>query len=71
MHGSTNRVNRVPTDIPVAITVPISKRLTAPAPLAKISGTIPNTIAAVVISTGRRRIAAACSTASRGVRPFW
>ncbi|MCY1175617.1 hypothetical protein D9M73_158610 [compost metagenome] len=70
MHGNTNSVNNVPIDIPVAITVPMSKRLTAPAPVARISGTMPNTIAAVVISTGRRRIAAASSIASRTLSPL-
>ena len=64
-HGSTNSVNNVPTDMPVAITSPISNRLTAPAPVARISGTMPKTMAAVVIKTGRKRIAAASSTASR------
>ncbi|MCY1367380.1 hypothetical protein D9M69_543110 [compost metagenome] len=59
----------MPTLIPVAITMPMSKRLTAPAPLASSSGITPRTIAAVVISTGRRRIAAASSMASRTGRP--
>ncbi|MDT4868402.1 hypothetical protein FQZ97_1033640 [compost metagenome] len=60
----------MPTDIPVAITRPMSKRLTAPAPLARISGIMAKTMAAVVISTGRRRIAAASSTAARRDKPW-
>ncbi|MCY1457557.1 hypothetical protein D9M71_748620 [compost metagenome] len=62
-------MNSVPMLIPVAITMPMSKRLTAPAPVAISSGITPRTIAAVVISTGRRRIAAASSTASRTDSP--
>ncbi|MNO02588.1 hypothetical protein D3C81_2230450 [compost metagenome] len=52
------------------MTVPMSNRLTAPAPVAMINGTMPNTIAAVVINTGRRRMDAASSTASRADRPL-
>ena len=59
MVGSTNSVNSVPTTMPMTTTMPMAKRLAAPAPPAKISGTRPATIAAVVISTGRMRTAAA------------
>ena len=51
--------------MPEAITMPIEKRAAAPGPVAISSGNIANTSAAVVISTGRRRMAAASSIASR------
>src|SRR5258708_7308683 len=63
--GTTKSVNKVPMATPVAITSPMLKRLTAPAPLAIRSGTTPSTIAPVVIRIGRSRIPAAFSTASR------
>src|SRR5258706_4318183 len=63
--GTTKSVNSVPMATPVAITSPMLKRLTAPAPLAIRSGTTPSTIAPVVIRIGRSRIPAAVSTASR------
>src|SRR5690606_21955994 len=65
MAGSTNRVNAVPMVMPEAITMPSEKRAAAPGPLAISSGIIANTRAAVVISTGRRRMPEACSIASR------
>ena len=68
--GTTKRVNSVPIESPLAITRPMLKRDTAPAPLAVIKGTTPSTIAAVVIRIGRSRIAAACSMASRLERPL-
>ena len=46
-----------PDASPLAITSPMLKRETAPAPLATISGTTPSTMAAVVIRIGRNRIA--------------
>ena len=49
-------MNIVPIERPAAITRPIWKRDTAPAPAAVISGTTPSTIAAVVIRIGRSRI---------------
>ena len=55
--GTTNSVNNVPIESPEAMTRPIWKRDTAPAPAAVISGTTPSTIAAVVIRIGRNRIA--------------
>ncbi|AHE66572.1 hypothetical protein Loa_01016 [Legionella oakridgensis ATCC 33761 = DSM 21215] len=64
MVGTTKRVKQVPINNPAEITKPISKRLTAPAPEAMRSGTTPNTMAAVVIKIGRRRIPAASSTAA-------
>ena len=51
--------------MPEAITMPIEKREAAPGPLAISSGIIANTSAAVVISTGRRRMPVASSIASR------
>lgn len=45
------------------------KRPAAPAPLAITSGMTPSTMAAVVIRIGRKRVAAACSMASRLVLP--
>ncbi len=54
----------MPIEIPAAITVPIVKRLSAPAPVAIINGNTPSTIAAVVIKIGRSRITAAFSIAS-------
>ncbi|MCY1379172.1 hypothetical protein D9M69_668650 [compost metagenome] len=68
MVGSTNSVNSVPTSMPTTITRPMLKRLLAPAPLAKSSGTRPTTIAAVVIRIGRSRMRAACSMAARRSR---
>ncbi len=61
--GTTNSVNNVPKDMPLAITSPRFERLTAPAPDAVISGTTPSTMAPVVISIGRRRIPDAFSIA--------
>ena len=55
--------------MPEAITTPIEKREAAPGPLASSSGNIANTSAAVVISTGRRRMPVASSIASRLLRP--
>ena len=55
--------------MPAKMTMPIVKRGRAPAPEAMISGTMPTTIAAVVIRIGRRRTPAACSIALRGDRP--
>jgi len=57
--GSTNNVKSVPTNMPVATTMPMAKRLEAHAPEAKISGTRPATMAAVVISNGCMRTSAA------------
>src|SRR5208337_5498527 len=50
--GTTNSVNIVPIERPAAITRPIWKRDTAPAPAAVISGATPSTMAAVVIRIG-------------------
>ena len=55
--------------MPAKMTMPMSTRVTAPAPEATISGTMPTTIAAVVIRIGRRRTPAASSIASRRERP--
>src|ERR1700757_3702998 len=52
------------------MTRPMLKRDSAPAPLARISGMTPNTIAAVVIRIGRSLIPAACSMASRLAVPL-
>ena len=41
--------------MPAKMSRPMSKRLRAPAPAAMISGTMPTTIAAVVIRIGRSR----------------
>ena len=62
--GTTKSVKSVPIASPVAMTSPMLKRLTAPAPLAVISGMTPNTMAPVVIRIGRRRNPAACLMAS-------
>src|SRR5882724_9097374 len=51
--------------MPDAITRPMEKRDTAPAPVAVMSGMTPSTIAAVVMRIGRRRMPAAISMASR------
>src|SRR5258705_1793438 len=67
--GTTKSVNSVPMATPGAITSPMLKRLTAPAPLAIRRGTTPSTIAPVVIRIGRSRIPAAFSTASRFDKP--
>ena len=56
--------------MPATTTMPIEKRLAAPAPLAISSGTSPTTIAAVVIRIGRSRTRAACSIAAPAVEPF-
>jgi len=53
------------TDPPEAARAELEKRLAAPAPLAVSSGTMPTTMAAVVIRMGRRRMAAAFSMAAR------
>jgi len=53
MAGTTNSANSVPIASPLAITRPILKRETAPAPVARIKGITPKTIAAVVIRIGR------------------
>jgi len=53
MAGTTNSVNSVPIASPLVITRPILKRETAPAPVARIKGITPKTIAAVVIRIGR------------------
>ncbi|MCY1553236.1 hypothetical protein D9M68_897010 [compost metagenome] len=68
MVGSTNSVNSVPISVGITTTMPIENRLAEPAPSANTSGTRPATIAAVVISTGRMRTAAAFSMASRRLR---
>ena len=47
MVGTTNRVNIVPMVMPAAMTMPMSRRLAAPAPEAMISGITPSTMAAV------------------------
>ena len=62
MAGTTNNVNNVPIASPVPITSPILKRLTAPAPVAVINGITPNTIAAVVIKMGLKRMPEASVT---------
>ena len=54
---------------PVMITSPMSKRLTAPGPLAISSGTMATSIATVVMRMGRRRMVEARSTASRLLKP--
>ncbi len=46
------------------ITSPMLKRLAAPAPEDITSGTTPSTVAAVVISIGRRRMVEAATIAS-------
>jgi len=53
MAGTTNSANSVPIASPLVITRPILKRETAPAPVARIKGITPKTIAAVVIRIGR------------------
>ena len=63
--GHDEQVNAVPIVMPAAITRPIENRAAAPGRSRSSSGTIAITSAAVVISTGRRRIAAASSIASR------
>jgi len=50
--------------------MPMAKRDAAPAPVARMSGTMAMTMAAVVIRIGRRRIAAASSIAARRPNPF-
>ena len=57
--------------MPVAMTKPILNRETAPAPVANIKGKTPNTIAAVVIKMGLKRMLAADSIASRLDRPYF
>ena len=55
----------MPIAMPKKIVRPMVKRDCAPAPVARIGGTMPTTIAAVVIRIGRRRIDAASTIASR------
>lgn len=50
--STTSKVNKVLIDRPLAITMPILKRDTTPAPLATISGITSSVIAAVVTSIG-------------------
>ena len=57
--------------MPVAMTKPMLKRDTAPAPVAKIKGKTPSTIAAVVIKIGLNRMPAALSIASRFGHTFF
>ncbi len=49
---------------------PMDWRLSAPAPVASISGSAPAAVASVVISTGRRRTVAASMIASTNARPW-
>ena len=50
--------------MPTVITMPICDRPPAPEPVATASGTAPSTVATVVITIGRSRIAAASRIAS-------
>ena len=69
MAGITSNVNSVPSAMPATITMPMELRAAAPAPVTSVSGKWPQTVATLVISTGRNRVAAACRTASILVRP--
>jgi hypothetical protein len=60
----TKRVNKVPTDKPPTSTIPMARRVSAPAPDDIIKGSAPKTMAPVVIRIGRNRNNAACDTAS-------
>ena len=51
------------------MTQPSAMRASAPAPVASTSGRPPSTVQIIVIITGRRRISAACSIASRTPMP--
>ena len=55
--------------MPPTITQPIWMRLSAPAPVARASGSAPSTMAPVVIRIGRRRCDAALTSASTSSRP--
>jgi len=50
--GTTNKVKNVPINIPDTKTIPILFLALAPAPLARISGKCPTTVAKLVISIG-------------------
>ena len=55
--------------IPENTAIPITRRISAPAPLARMSGTTPAMNAKEVIRIGRRRIRAASSAAAKRSRP--
>ena len=61
-------MNTVPTVMPATSTIPMLLRASAPGPDTKTSGR-PKTVAAEVISTGRRRVSEASRTAAMRARP--
>lgn len=70
MDGTTNRVNRVPTNMPPTSTSPMELRAAAPAPETRVRGKCPAMVAAVVMRMGRRRMVAASRTASSLASPW-
>ena len=67
--GTTNSVSATANTAPKNTVAPMDWRLSAPAPVAIISGTAPAAVASVVISTGRRRAVAASIVASTNSLP--
>ena len=64
MDGTTNKVNKVPMNMPPTSTRPMEFRAAAPAPVTSVSGKWPAIVAAVVIRIGLRRIMAESRIAS-------
>ena len=64
MAGTKKSVNAVPIAMPATSTNPMLFRAAAPGPVTSVSGKWPQTVATLVISTGRSRVTAAFLTAS-------
>ena len=64
MAGTKKRVNAVPMAMPATSTRPMLFRAAAPGPVTSVKGKWPQTVATLVISTGRSRVAAALRMAS-------
>src|SRR5690606_5428442 len=68
--GTTSKVNSVPSISPPTRTQPICWRDSAPAPCETASGSVPSTMAPVVMRMGRSRSTLASTTASIISRPW-
>ena len=67
--GTTNKVKNVPINIPDTKTIPILFLALAPAPVAKINGKCPTTVAKLVISIGLNLLIDALVIASSLEKP--
>ena len=52
MAGVTKKVSTLPINTPPKITVPMAKRVSAPAPVERIIGKVPSTVVRAVINIG-------------------